>query len=202
MWLILRRKYHCDRAVRPGSTPGSGRVTTCRFRCRSPLFRGGGGVGSFRGRGQCGLADRSLVVREMYWRQEGQWFRLDLRDAPNPCRAHRRMHDFAVSTRSASGEGTACARSWACLLRFFSVSLDIPSSPWRSLCRLRHRPAGAPPHRRRFGSNEWRSEELCPVLIAYSYSSFQNSPVDEIGIFPRRDDFRGDVFEWAYRGVA
>ena len=26
---------------------------------------GGGGVGSFRGRGQCGLADRSLVVREM-----------------------------------------------------------------------------------------------------------------------------------------
>ena len=55
---------------------------------------GGGGVGSFRGRGQCGLADRSLVV-----------------DAPSPCRAHRRMHDFAVSTRSASGEGTACARS-------------------------------------------------------------------------------------------
>ena len=75
------------------------------------LFSGGGGVGSFRGRGQCGLADRSLVVREMYWRQEGQWFRLDLRDVPNPCRAHRRMHDFAVSTRSASGEGTACAHS-------------------------------------------------------------------------------------------
>ena len=97
--------------------------------------------------------------------------------SPNPCRAHRRMHDFAVSTRSASGEGTACARSWACLLSFFfSVSLDIPSSLWRSLCRLRHRPAGAPPHRRRFGSNEWRSKELCPVLIASSYSSFQNSP--------------------------
>ena len=47
MWLILRRKYHRDRAVRPGSTPGSGRVSTSRFRCRSPLFRGRGGGGRF-----------------------------------------------------------------------------------------------------------------------------------------------------------
>ena len=71
-------------------------------------------VDSFRGRGQCGPDGRSLVVRDMYRRQEGQRFRLELRDAPNPCRAPRRMHNFAVSTRSAShssGEMTACARS-------------------------------------------------------------------------------------------
>ena len=36
-------------SVRPGSKSGSGRVTTCRFRCRFPLFRGGGGSVCFVG---------------------------------------------------------------------------------------------------------------------------------------------------------